>query len=127
MKANLARYYRRALLVGILMAIIGGAIHGLLVSVAGISAGAIVVGVLVGMAMRMASRESAGIHYRVTAAVLTFVAGSLPWWMGLLPVSAPASAMFLPVIFLAAGVLTAWTVAARNVRTEIQGPFHSGA
>ena len=127
MKANLAWYYRRALGVGVLMAIIGGAIHGLLFSVAGSSLGSIVVGVLVGMAMRMASRESAGIHYRVTAAVLTLVAGSLPWWLGLLPVSEPASAMFLPVFCLAAGVLTAWTVAARNVRTEIQGPFHSGA
>jgi len=119
LRANLQMYYRRALGIGILTAIVGGALHLLLISAARVSFGSILIGVLVGMAMRMASRESAGSRYRVTAAVLTLIAGSLPWAMGL------QSGMVLPATYLAAGVLAAWTVAARNVRTEIHGPFQS--
>ena len=126
MNANHARYYRRALAIGVVTAIIGGTIHGVLLAAAGLSLGSILVGVLVGMAMRMASKESAGVRYRISAALLTFVAASLPWWMGLRP-PVEWSAMFLPALSIGAGVFIAWTVAARNVRTEIEGPFQSNA
>jgi hypothetical protein len=116
MRTNLARNYRRALLIGIATAIVGAAIHSLLIGATGVSVGSLLTGVLVGFAMRIASRESAGVRYRVTAALLTFVAGSFP----LLPVQT-----ILPVVYLAIGVFAAWTIAARNVRTEIHGPFQS--
>jgi hypothetical protein len=116
MRTNLARNYRRALLIGIATAAVGAAIHSFLIKAAGVSFGSILVGVLVGFAMRIASRESAGARYRVTAAVLTFVAGSIP----LLP-----TRMILSVAYLAIGVFASWTIAARNVRTEIHGPFQS--
>jgi hypothetical protein len=117
MHANLARYYRRALATGIAAAIIGGALHGLLIAAAGVSFGSILIGALVGMAMRMASGESAGTRHLVTAGILTLVAGSLPLWGN--------SLSFLSMAYLAVGVLVAWTIAARNVRTEIHGPFQS--
>jgi hypothetical protein len=117
MQTNLARNYRRALWIGIATAIGGGAIHTALLAVAGVSFGSILIGVVVGMVMRVASRESAGTQYRVAAAVLTFVAGSLPLWM-----SAPT---LLSAVYLAVGVLAAWRLAARNVRTEIEGPFQA--
>jgi len=119
MDANLARYYRRALGAGVLMAIVGGVIHSGLLAFAQVSFGSILVGVLVGMAMRMASKESAGSRYRVTAAILTFIAGSLPWWWGNLPFSR------MSVVYIAAGMLAAWTLVARNARTEIHGPFQT--
>ena len=121
MLANLARYYRRALGIGIVMAIVGGTIHGLLLANAGVSLGAILIGVLVGMAMRVASRESAGVRYRVTAAVLTFIAGTLVTF----GVLRSTTGMLIPTIYLAVGVFAAWKTAARNVRTEIQGPFQA--
>lgn len=116
-RANLARYYRRALGVGIVVALAGGVIHGVLLSMAQMSFGSILIGVLVGISMRIASRESAGNRYRLTAVVLTLAVGSLPWWWG--------SGTFRSAIYLAAGMLAAWMVAARNVRTEIHGPFQS--
>jgi hypothetical protein len=76
------------------------------------------IGVLVGMAMRIASKESAGVRHRLTAVVLTFVAGSLPWWRG--------NGDFIAAVYLAVGMFAAWMVAGRNVRTEIHGPFHAG-
>lgn len=118
MKANIARNYRRALVVGILSAIAGGGIHSLLVAGASLSIGSILIGVLVGMAMRMASKESAGLRHRVTATALTLLAGFLP-------LSNWSDSMFLPVIFLAMGAFASWTVAARNVRTEIHGPYQA--
>ena len=116
-RANLARYYRRALGVGIVLAIAGGLIHGVLLSTAQVSFGSVLIGVLVGIAMRIASKESAGIRCRLTAVVLTFVAGSLPWWRG--------NGTTMAAVYLAVGMFAAWTVAARNVRTEIHGPFQS--
>jgi len=117
MQANLARYFRRALIIGAVTAVVVGTIHGLLLASAGLSFGSILIGVLVGMAMRMASRESAGTRYRVAAGALTLVAGSLSWWK--------SAVTFMSVVYLAIGVLAAWTLAARNVRTEIHGPFQS--
>jgi hypothetical protein len=105
-RANVARYYWRALAAGIAAAIVGSMIH------------AVLTGVLVGMAMRIASRESAGTRHRLTAVVLTFVAGSLPWWQG--------GGSLMAAVYLAIGMFAAWLVAARNVRTEIHGPFHAG-
>jgi hypothetical protein len=111
-RANVDRYYWRALGVGIVAAIVGGAIH------TQVSFGSLVAGVLVGMAMRIASRESAGTRHRLTAVVLTFIAGSLPWWRG--------GSNLMAAVYLAVGMLAAWMLAARNVRTEIHGPFHAG-
>jgi hypothetical protein len=125
MRANHAQYYRRALGIGIVMAIAGGAIHGLLLAAARVSFGSILIGALVGIAMRMASRESAGARYRVTAGALTFVAGTLPWAILLLFGIKWTSGMSLPAVYLAGGMFAAWTVAARNVRTEIHGPFQT--
>jgi hypothetical protein len=121
MADSLSRNYRRALGIGIVTAIAGGAIDGLLLAAVGVSFGSILIGALVGFAMRVASRESAGSRYRTTAAVLTLIAGSLPWW-----VSFQGSAgMFMSAVYLAIGVFVAWRIAGRNVRTEIQGPFQS--
>jgi hypothetical protein len=108
--ANLARYYRRAVVASVVAAIAGVVIH------TQVSFGSLLIGVLVGMAMRITSRESAGVRHRLTAVVLTLVAGSLPWWRG--------NGDFMAAIYLAAGIFAAWIVAGRNVRTEINGPFH---
>ena len=113
---KLARYYRRALGAGIVVTIGGGVIHQLLAT-AHLAFGSVLVGVLVGMTMRVASNESAGTKYRVTAVVLTFVAGSFPWWRG--------GWSLMPAVYLAVGLLAAWMLTVRNARTEIQGPFQS--
>ena len=126
MRANLARHYRRALGAGIVVAIAGGVIHGVLLAAAHVSFGSIFIGVLVGIAMRIASKESAGVRHRWTAVGLTFVAGSLPRWPDLLPFGAQLSnGTIMSAVYLAVGMFAAWTVAARNVRTEIHGPFQS--
>ena len=101
------------------MAITGAVIHGVLLAGAQVSFGSLLIGVLVGIAMRISSKESAGIRHRVTAVVLTFVAGSLPWWRGL------SNSTTMSAIYLAVGMFAAWMIAARNVRTEIHGPFRS--
>lgn len=116
-RADLARYYRRALRDGIVVALAGGVIHGVLLAAAHVSFGSIFIGILVGIAMRIASRESAGIRYQLTAVLLTFVAGSLPWWRSLVPFGA------LSAVYLAVGMFAAWTLTARNVPTAIHGPF----
>jgi hypothetical protein len=116
-RANLDRYYWLALGKGIAVAIAGAVIHGLLLTVAHLSFGSVLIGVLVGITMRVASKESAGIRYQATAVVLTFVAGSLPWWRGVLPFGESSA------VYLAIGILAAWTVTARNVPTAIHGPF----
>jgi hypothetical protein len=113
-RASLDRYYRRALRDGILVAVAGGAIHGILLHAANVSFGSIFIGILVGIAMRIASRESAGKRYQWTAVLLTFAAGSLPWWLG--------RGTTMAAIYLAFGMLAAWTVTARNVPTTIHGP-----
>jgi hypothetical protein len=126
MSANLARFYRRALGYGIAAAIAGGVIHGVLLAAAHVSFGSILIGVLVGMAMRIASQESAGIRHRWTAVVLTLVAGSLPWWRALFPFGAQwNTGTTMSAIYLAVAMFAAWAVAARNVPTEIDGPFQS--
>lgn len=112
-RTNLARYYRRALGIGIVVAFGGGVTAGQL------SFGSILIGVLVGMAMRIASKESAGTRHRAAAVVLTFVAGALPLWWN------RSSSTTLAAVYLAVGMLAAWMLAARNVRTEIHGPFQS--
>lgn len=119
MHARLGRYYRRALVSGIVVAIVSGLMHAVLVAYSDMSIGAILIGVLVGMAMRIASRESAGVRHRLTGVILTFVAGSLPWWWGLHRVT------YFSAVYLILGMFAAWTVAARNVPTEIHGPFQS--
>jgi hypothetical protein len=116
-RGDLARYYRRALRDGIVVALAGGVIHRVLLTAAGVSFGSIFIGILVGLAMRIASRESAGIRYQITAVMLTFVAGLLPWWRSLLPFGP------LAAVYLAVGMFAAWAVAARNVPTAIHGPF----
>jgi hypothetical protein len=113
MRANLDRSYRRALRDGILAAVAGGVIHGVLLAAAHVTFGSILIGLLVGIAMRIASEESAGIRTRLTAVLLTLVAGSLPL----------NSITTMSVVYLAAGMFAAWKVAARNVPTEIHGPF----
>jgi hypothetical protein len=126
MDARLARYYRRALVAGILVAIAGGVIHGVLLAAAHVSFGSIPIGILVGIAMRIASKESAGTRHRLTAVILTFVAGSLPWWRELLPSGGQwSNGTTMSAVYLAVGMFAAWTVAARNVPTEIHGPFQS--
>jgi len=118
-RASLDRYYRRALRDGILVALAGGAIHDVLLAAAHLSFGSIFIGILVGIAMRIASRESAGIRYQVTAVLLTFVAASLPWWRGLLR----GRDSIMAAAYLAIGLFAAWTVTARNIPTAIHGPF----
>lgn len=125
MRASLARYYRRALLVGIVAAVAGFLIHAALLAFAHTSFGFVLIGVLVGMALRIASRESAGTSYRVTAVVLTLIAASATWWKSVLPFGAELGPGVLPVVYLPVGILAAWTLAARNAQTEIQGPFQS--
>ena len=115
MQVNLARYYRRALIAGILAAIAGGMIHAALLATLENSLGSILIGILVGMAMRMASNESAGTRYRVTAMGLTLVAGSLPWFAG--------RGTYMSAVYLAVGMFAAWMCTARNARTAIHGPF----
>src|SRR5436190_4075864 len=56
-RANLARYYRRALGAGIVAASAGGVIHGVLVRAAHVSFTSILIGMFVGFAMRIASKE----------------------------------------------------------------------
>jgi len=118
-RASLARYYRRALGTGIVVAIAGSVIHSVLLATVQASFGCIVIGALIGFSMRIASRESAGSRHRFTAVALTLVAGSLP--LGLYGGSVTA----ISAIYLAVGMLAAWVIAARNVRTEIHGPFQS--
>ena len=114
-RANLDRYFRRALRDGTVVAAAGGAIHGILLRAVNVSIGSIFIGILVGIAMRIASRESAGIRYQWTAVLLTFATGSLPWWLD--------RSTTMAAIYLAIGMLAAWTVTARNVPTAIHGPF----
>jgi len=116
-RANLNRYYWLALGKGIAVAIAAAVIHGLLLTVAHLSFGSVFIGVLVGITIRIASKESAGIRYQMRAVILTLVAGSLPWWRGLLPFGESSA------VYLAIGMLAAWTVTARNVPTAIHGPF----
>ena len=116
-RANLARYYRRALRIGILASIAGGIIHGALLAAADVAFGSVLIGVFVGIAMRIASQESAGIRYQLTAVMLTLAAGSQPWWLGL------GDGTTMAAVYLAIGLLAAWTVTARNVPTAIHGPF----
>lgn len=118
-RADLDRYYRRALRHGIVVALAAGAIHGVLLTAAHATFGSIFIGILVGIAMRIASRESAGIRYQVTAVLLTFVAASLPWWRGLLR----GRDSIMAAAYLAIGLFAAWTVTARNIPTAIHGPF----
>ena len=126
MRAELAGNYRRALRNGIAVAIAGGVIHAVLLAAVHVSFGSILIGVLVGFAMRIASKESAGFRYRLTAVMLTFVAGSLPWWRRLLPFGALLSnGTTMSAVYLAVGMFAAWKVTARNVPTEIHGPFQS--
>jgi hypothetical protein len=117
--ANVAKYYQRALGLGIIVAITGGAIHSILLATTQVAFGSILTGLVVGITMRIASKESAGIRHRVTAVVLTFGAALLPF------VARWSDATFISAIYLAVGMLAAWLVAARNVRTEIHGPFQS--
>ena len=118
-RADLDRYYRRALRHGIVVALAGSAIHSVLLSAAHVSFGSMLIGILVGIAMRIASKESAGIRYQITAVLLTFLAGSLPLWRGVLEgTGSPMAA-----IYLAIGLFAAWTVTARNIPTAIHGPF----
>ena len=114
--ANLARYFKRALRDGLIAAVAGGVLHAVLVATLHVSFGSIVIGLLVGIAMRIASRESAGIRYQWTAVILTFLAGIAGTWLwnGGSPYS---------WVFLAVGMLAAWTVTARNVPTAIHGPY----
>jgi hypothetical protein len=112
-RASLDKYYRRALRDGILVAGAAGLIHSVLVAAAHVFFGSIFIGVVVGFALRIASKESAGIRYRVTAVILTFVAGSLPLRHG----------TSMAAIYLIIGMLAAWTVTARNIPTAIHGPF----
>jgi hypothetical protein len=116
-RANLDRFYRRALGNGIAVALAGAVIHGILLTVFHVSFGSVFIGILIGVTMRISSRESAGIRHRLTAVLLTFVAGSLPWWRGTLPFGAS------PAVYLAVGMFTAWSITARNVPTAILGPF----
>jgi hypothetical protein len=118
-RTDLDRYYRRALRHGIVVALAGSAIHSVLLSAAHVSFGSILIGILVGIAMRIASKESAGIRYQMTAVLLTLLAGSLPLWRGVLEgTGSPMAA-----IYLAIGLFAAWTVTARNIPTVIHGPF----
>jgi hypothetical protein len=123
-RANLEKYFRRALRDGIVVAIATGAIHSFLFGALHVSFGSIFIGILVGIAMRIASRESAGIRYQWTAVLLTFAAGSLPWWLNLHSFNNLWSrGTAMAAIYLSIGMIAAWTVTARNVPTAILGPF----
>jgi hypothetical protein len=115
MQSNLARYYRRSLVIGIASGILGLLIHRFVLLPAGLSFGPILIGLLVGFTMRTASKESAGVQYRMTAAAITLLAGVLP----------STSFTLTATIYIAIGMFAAWTVSARNVRTAIHGPFQS--
>jgi len=116
-RSSLARYFRRALRDGIAAAIVSGVIHSFLLAVMHISFGSVFIGVLVGITMRIASKESAGIRYQLTAVLLTLAAGSQPWWRGM------GNGTTMAAVYLAIGMVAAWMVAARNVPTAIHGPF----
>jgi hypothetical protein len=125
-RLSLALNYRRALGVGTVAAIVGGSIHGVLLASAGVSLGSIFVGLLVGIAVRWASRESAGTGYRVTAVLLTLGAGSLEWWpRSVLFGSEFGETAWMSTVYLVVGLMAAWIVSARNVQTEVHGPFQS--
>lgn len=116
-RARRTRYYRRALFHGIVAAVAGALIHSLMLFGAGISFGSILIGILVGLVIRRASEESAEAKHRFTAVALTLVAGAIPLWIG--------GGTYFSLIYLAVGLIAAWTISARNVRTEIHGPFRS--
>ena len=139
LRANLARHYWTALVTGIVASVVCGLIYGALLAVAHISIAAILIGILIASAMRVASKETGGLRYRVTSVVLTYITGTLPWGFLLAP-GAPlwrrvATGLLSPIVriepsigvsttvYLALGMFAAWTIPARNVRTEIHGPF----
>ena len=124
LRANLAKSYWRALGLGLTAAALGGLIHGVLLTVANVSFGSILIGALVGLAMRIFSANSSGLRYRVTAAVLTFLAGTLESWRGYFQFESKlGDGIITSAVYLAAGMLAAWMLSTRNVRTEIHGPF----
>jgi hypothetical protein len=121
-----ARTFRRALRDGIVAAAAGGVIHSFLLNFAQITVGPVLTGLLVGFTMRIASRESAGTRYQWTAMILTLLAGALPMWVGF-PLLGTRwdNGVSMSVAFLAFGMIGAWSVTARNVPTEIHGPFQA--
>jgi FtsH-binding integral membrane protein len=114
-RAKVEKYYWQALGAGVVAALVGGAVHGALLAFAHVAFGIIPAGLVIAIAVRAASRESAGTRHRITAVALTLAAGSLLWLLG--------SATTASSIYLAIALFAAWWMAARNVRTEISGPF----
>ena len=115
--AEHAGIYRRALFAGVAAAIVAGAIHWLLLAKLRVSFGSILIGVFVGFAMRIVSKDTTKLKHRLTAAILTFVAGTLPWWL--------RQGSLLSAVYLAIAVFAAWKITARYVPLVIQGPFQS--
>ena len=94
--------------------------------------------------MKIASKGTAGLKHRMTAVILTYIAGTLPTSF-LFPDNAPQStrvamALLSPMgqfdtnigaltfaVCLAIGMFAAWTIAAGNAEPQIDGPFQSKA
>jgi len=115
--AELAGFYRRAVCAGIAAAVVGGAIHWTMITAFHVTFGSILIGILVGFAMRVASKDTAEHKHSLTAAILTLVAGSLPWWLN--------TGSLMSVLYLVIGVFVAWRITARYVPLVIHGPYQS--
>ena len=143
-RANVAKGYWKALGAGIVASVAGALIHGVLLLAAHVSLGSILIGVLVPTVMKVASKGTGSLKHRMTAVILTYIAGTLPTSF-LLPDNAPpstkvATALLSPmghvetkigaltfVVCLAIGMFVAWTIAAGNAEPQIDGPFQSKA
>ena len=116
---DLAGIFRRAVFAGVAAAVAGGAIHWILLTALRVTFGSILIGVLVGFAMRIASKDTIERKHTVTAAVLTLIAGSIPWWL--------SQGSLLSAVYLAIGVFAAWRITARYVPLVIHGPYQTKA
>ena len=142
-RANVARGYWKALGAGIVAGVVCALIHGVLLLAAHVALGSILIGVLVPTVMKVASKGTGGLKHRMTAVILTYIAGTLPTGF-LLPDNAlstkVATALLSPmghvetnigaltfVASLAIGMFAAWTIAAGNAEPQIDGPFHTKA
>ena len=77
-RANVAKGYWKALGAGIVASVVCALIHGVLLLAAHVSLGSILIGVLVPTAMKVASKGTGGLKHRMTAVILTYIAGTLP-------------------------------------------------
>ena len=79
LRTNPSRYYWKAAGAGIVASAVCGVIYGSLLVAARTSFGSFFIGVIIATVMRISSNDSGSLRYRLTAVVLTYLAGSLPW------------------------------------------------